>query len=191
MSLPRPPHLPSTAPELNVTSSSHRENDRRDASQASSSQASGATLPLVEEQLEVGRSTIETGAVRLTKHVDVVDEVVDEPLIDEEVRVERRAVVPPQAVPRPPPPRHRGDTMIVPVLEERLVIEKRLFVKEELHITRVRTERRAPHHVALRKERISVERTRESPHTAPQSRSEPASRVGDLQGNHESGDEHG
>jgi stress response protein YsnF len=46
----------------------------------------------------------------------------------------------------------------VPVLEEVLVVEKRLVVREELRITRRRTEERKPHRVKLLSEEVSVER---------------------------------
>jgi stress response protein YsnF len=54
--------------------------------------------------------------------------------------------------------RTEGDVTIVPVLEEVLVVEKRLLLKEELHIRRgVETETvEVP--VTLRKQRAVVER---------------------------------
>ena len=39
----------------------------------------------------------------------------------------------------PPPIRYKGDTLVVPLLEEVLVVEKRLVVREELHIAAVET----------------------------------------------------
>jgi len=58
----------------------------------------------------------------------------------------------------PVPVRHEGDTMIVPVLEEVLVVEKRLVLKEELRVTRRRVETREPQTVTLRREDVVVER---------------------------------
>jgi hypothetical protein len=48
--------------------------------------------------------------------------------------------------------------MIIPVLEEVLVVEKRLRVKEEVHITRVRKEVHTPTHVTVREETVNVKR---------------------------------
>src|SRR5690606_31687528 len=54
--------------------------------------------------------------------------------------------------------RYEGDTMIVPVLEEVLVMQKRLLLEEEVRITRRRSEHRAPQRVMLREEHAEVER---------------------------------
>jgi stress response protein YsnF len=55
------------------------------------------------------------------------------------------------------PVRYEGDTMIVSVLEEVLVVEKRLMLKEELHIRKRRVERHQPQCVTLRHEEARVE----------------------------------
>ena len=117
----------------------------------------GAVIPVVEEELRVGRRVVETGRVRVTKTVGEREEVVDEPLLREEFEVER---VPVGAyVDAPVAPWHDGETLVVPVLEEVLVVEKRLVVREEIRITRRRTEERRPQRVALLSEEVSVERT--------------------------------
>lgn len=115
-----------------------------------------ARIPLVEERLRVRKQTRETGRVRLTKHVDVREELVDEPLFREEVEIERVPVN--RYVDELAATRSRGDTTIFPVYEEVLVVEKRLLLKEELHVTRRRTEHRNPQRVTLRSERVEVER---------------------------------
>ena len=53
--------------------------------------------------------------------------------------------------------RQEGDTLIVPVLEEVLVVEKRLLLKEEVRITRTRTEVHSPQAVTLRSEEAVIE----------------------------------
>jgi uncharacterized protein (TIGR02271 family) len=113
-------------------------------------------VPVVVEELDVQRRQVETGRVRLTKVVREHEEMVDEPLLREEVTVERAAIN--QLVNEPVPVRYEGDTMIVPVLEEILVVEKRLVLKEEIRITRQRVERREPQRVTLRSEEVMVER---------------------------------
>ncbi|MEP0548995.1 MAG: YsnF/AvaK domain-containing protein [Rhodothermales bacterium] len=113
-------------------------------------------VPIVEERLNVSKRVRETGRVRITKHVETRQEVVDEPLLREEVEVERVAVD--RYIDAPVPVRSEGDTTIVPVFEEVLVVEKKLLLKEELHITKRRTERRQPQDVTLRSERVEVER---------------------------------
>ena len=116
----------------------------------------GAVIPVMEEELRVGKRVVETGRVRVTKTVQEHEEVVDEPLMREEYDVERVRVD--AFVDGPVGPRQEGETLVVPVLEEVLVVEKRLVVREELRITRRRTEERKPQHVKLLSEEVEVER---------------------------------
>ena len=113
-------------------------------------------MPVVAEELRVERRVVETGRVRLTKKVFEREEVIDASVMREEVDVRRVAVNRP--VSEPPPVRYEGETMIVPVFEEVLVVEKRLVLREELHITRRRVAERRPQRVTLRSERVEVER---------------------------------
>jgi hypothetical protein len=48
-----------------------------------------AVLPVVDEELRVGKRVVETGRVRVTKRVHEREELVDEPLVREEYDVER------------------------------------------------------------------------------------------------------
>jgi len=113
-------------------------------------------IPVVAEELVVGKRTVETSKVRIHKTVREHEEVVDEPLLRDEVEVERVPVN--QFVERPVDARYEGDTLIVPVFEEVLVVEKRLVLREELHITRRRTEHHEPQQVTLRHEEVNIER---------------------------------
>jgi uncharacterized protein (TIGR02271 family) len=114
-------------------------------------------IPVLQEELDVSTRRVATeSGVRIDKHVDEREEIVDEPLSKDELEVERVTINRP--VDGPVAVRHEGDTMIVPVLEEVLVVEKRLILKEELRITRRRTEYRSPQRVTLRSEHVDVER---------------------------------
>jgi stress response protein YsnF len=57
-----------------------------------------------------------------------------------------------------PTTRYEGETLVVPILEEVLVVERRLRIKEELRITRTRREERHAETVMLKAEQVSVER---------------------------------
>ena len=57
-----------------------------------------------------------------------------------------------------PATRDEGDTLIIPVFEEVLVIERRIRLKEELHIHRKREIVHEPQQVLLRREEVTVER---------------------------------
>jgi len=114
-------------------------------------------LPVVAEELDVQREQVTTGVVRVKKVVHEREEVVNEPLLREDVTVERVAVN--RLVDSPAEQRQDGDTLIIPVMEEVLVFEKRLMLREELHITRRQTITNEPQRVTLRQEEAIVERT--------------------------------
>jgi uncharacterized protein (TIGR02271 family) len=113
-------------------------------------------LPVMEETVAIHKREIESGRVRIEKTVHERDVLVDEALMREQVDVERVAIN--RYVDSPPAVRHEGDTMIVPVVEEVLVIEKRLVLREELRVTRRREEVSAQQTVPLRREEVTVER---------------------------------
>jgi uncharacterized protein (TIGR02271 family) len=113
-------------------------------------------LPVIEEAIEVHTSPVEKGRVRIRKVVREREEVVDPPLLRDEVVVERVPIN--RVVEGPVSVRSEEDTLIVPLLEEVLVVEKRLLLKEELRITKRRVETRAPQRVTLRREEAVMER---------------------------------
>lgn len=94
------------------------------------------TLPVVEEELLVGKRTVETGITRVSKKVRSSEKTIREPLMKDMVDVERVAVN--RYIDSPIGVRTEGDVTIIPVLEEVLFVEKRLRLKEELHIRRHR-----------------------------------------------------
>jgi uncharacterized protein (TIGR02271 family) len=112
-------------------------------------------VPVVEERLEVGKRQWETGGVRVHVGVRQREEVVDEPLVREEVHVERVPINRP--VDGVPGVRQEGGVTIVPVVEEVLVVQKRLMLKEEVRITKRRFEAHEPQKVVLRTEEPQIE----------------------------------
>ena len=113
-------------------------------------------VPVIEERLEIGRRQVELGRVRVHKYVHERAEEVDEPLLRDDVTVTRVPVN--RVIDQPVGVRQDGETLIVPVLEEVLVVEKRLLLVEEVHITRHTVETHQPTEVTLRREEVTVER---------------------------------
>jgi len=113
-------------------------------------------IPLIEEEARIDKRSVETGRVRVRTEVDEVEEMLRATLDGEEVEVSRVPVDRP--VDAAPAIRTEGDVTIVPVLEEVLVVEKRLVLKEELHIRRRRTQETVEVPVTVRKQRAVVER---------------------------------
>jgi uncharacterized protein (TIGR02271 family) len=112
-------------------------------------------LPVMEETLAVDTHPVETGRIRIRKVVHEPEERVDPPLRRDEVEIERVPVN--RMVEGPIPVRYEGDTMIVSLLEEVLVVETRLLVTEELRITTRRAETHRPVPVTLRREDVTIE----------------------------------
>jgi stress response protein YsnF len=114
------------------------------------------TVPVVEEQALVRKRRKVTGAVRVRTVVREAEEVVEEPFLVERVEVERVPVG--RWVEGPVATRQEGDTTIIPVLEEVVVVERRLRLVEEVRVTKRRRAETASERVALRREEVVVER---------------------------------
>jgi uncharacterized protein (TIGR02271 family) len=113
-------------------------------------------LPVMEETLTVDTRPVETGRIRIRKVVHEREEIADPPLLRDEVRIERVPVN--CLVDGTTPARSEGETLIIPLFEEVVVVEKRLLLKEELRITKHRVETHTPQRVTLRHEDVVVER---------------------------------
>jgi uncharacterized protein (TIGR02271 family) len=112
---------------------------------------------------------VETGRVRLHTTVQTRKGLVDEPRLREEGVIERVPVN--RVVEGPIRVRFEGETMIVSVLEEGLVVETRLRLTEELRITTRRTETHRPVPVTRRHEDVTfewVDREHHVPHSQGQ-----------------------
>ena len=94
-------------------------------------------LTLVEEVARVEKRDVVTGRVRITTRTDTVDQTVRETLEGQTIEFSRvsvdRMLLPGEPVPQI---RTEGDLTVIPVLEEVLVVEKRLVLKEELRVLR-------------------------------------------------------
>jgi stress response protein YsnF len=113
-------------------------------------------IPVVEERAVVVKRKKLTGGLRVRTVVHEDEEVVKEPLVTEEVEVERVPLD--RWVEAPVPVRQEGETTIITLLEEVVVVEKRLRATEEVRITKRRTTRQAAQQVTLRREEAVVER---------------------------------
>ncbi|RZK31231.1 MAG: DUF2382 domain-containing protein [Hymenobacter sp.] len=118
-------------------------------------------IPVVAEFLHVAKQTVETGRVVLHKTVHVETQTVDVPLREEQIQVQRVAVN--RYVDAAPPVRHEGDTMIVSIVREEVVVTKRLLLVEELHVHKQVLTTHAPQTVELRREEITYERVATPP----------------------------
>lgn len=117
------------------------------------------TLALAAEDLRVGKAERVTGRVRIAVTTDVVDTPVEMDLARTEMRVETvpidRVLEPGEM---PPVQTKRGETTVIPVLEEVVVVEKRLLLRAEVHVTPVTSSETLSTTVPLRRQTATVER---------------------------------
>jgi uncharacterized protein (TIGR02271 family) len=118
-------------------------------------------LQLFAEELSVAKEKLETGRVRVSTHTHEREAVVDEDLARERVEVETIAIN--SRIDAVPDVRQEGDTTIIPVVEEQLVVERRLVLKEEVRIKRVRSTERHQEKVKLRYQEAIVTRQEGEP----------------------------
>lgn len=114
-------------------------------------------IPLLEEELSVAKRVVETARVSVSRVTHNHEQMVDEILQHEKVEVERVPMDRP--IETMPSIRQEGDVTIIPVVEEVLKVERRLVLKEEVHIRRIKTTERHQERVMLRRQEALVSRT--------------------------------
>jgi stress response protein YsnF len=116
-------------------------------------------LPIVEEELQVGKRRMESERIQVRTVTDLAEELVRQELRGEHLEVER---VPIDLLLEPgsdlPVIRTEGNVTIFPVLEEVVVLEKRLRLKEEVRITKRMTTEITETPITVRKQRAVIER---------------------------------
>ena len=139
-------HLPLRLSALEANAQLHKTGD-------------ATVIPVIQEEAHIATQTTERGRVRITKRVHTQEETVDTPLRQERVQVERVPVE--KIVDSPVTMHYDGDTLVIPVMEEVLVVEKRLLLKEEVRVTKYVGETQHQETVRVRAEEVAVERTNE------------------------------
>ena len=114
-------------------------------------------IPIVKEEIHIDKEIIESGKVRIIKTISEEKSSVEVPIKHTEVHVEHKPKneyvdANHQAI------RYEGDTMIVSVLKEVVVVQKKTLLVEELHITNTQKQEIYKEDVILKSEHISVER---------------------------------
>jgi uncharacterized protein (TIGR02271 family) len=115
----------------------------------------GQIIPVVQEFLNVSKQTVETGVVTVSKKVEEKVEDVSMPLMQEEIIIDRVPIGTTISA-EAPLSRYEGDTLIIPVVKEEFVVQKRLILVEEVRITKRKIVTEFNEQVKLRKEAIEV-----------------------------------
>lgn len=114
------------------------------------------SIELAEEQLRVSKREVERGRVVIRTRVEEWDEIAEATLRQEDVIVERVPIG--RSIEMAPQVREEDGVLIVPVLEERLVVTTELVLKEEIRITKKSRTELVREPVRLRSEQVEIER---------------------------------
>ena len=120
-----------------------------------------STIPVVEEAAHVIKRAIETDRVRVSTVVEERRAILDAELTREELQIDRRPME--LEVAEAPLPREEDGCLIISVVEERAVVEKRLFVVEEVRIRTRAYDESVQLPTTLRATRAIVERLPSGP----------------------------
>lgn len=130
-----------------------------------SNEAPDEVVALAQEQLELSKHEVERGRVVIRTRVEERDELAELELLQDEVTVE----CVPRGVPveTKPAMREEDGVLIVPVVEEQLVVTTRLILKEEIRIIRRSYTKLVREPVRLRFEQVDIERQKGRATTVP------------------------
>jgi stress response protein YsnF len=114
-------------------------------------------IPVLEEQLVIEKELLPIDRVVLKKTVDIEEVRKSIDLAEETIHINTVPVN--QYISEAPPVvRYEGEKAIYSVVKEVLVIEKRLVLVEEIHITKSLHHKKAEVHETLRSEKIQIEK---------------------------------
>ena len=122
-------------------------------------------VELLEERLQLSKRVIELGRILVETRVETTQQMVEALLAEEEVHVARTVIG--QFVDEVPQIREEDGVLIIPVLEEQMVMRTQLVLKEELRIKRTTSQDLVRQVVPLRSEVAIVTRQDEPAFDAP------------------------
>ncbi len=122
-------------------------------------------VPVIQEQVHVDAKPVVTGGVRVTKHVESQNELIEQQLRTSHADVKR--VKTNRIVDGPQQAQRIGNTLIIPVVSEVLQVEKRWVVTEEIHITQREEVETVQQDVPVNYERAEIERLDERGNSIP------------------------
>lgn len=112
-------------------------------------------VPVIEETARVVKRAVDRGTVRVSKVVREVEEVIDTSTVEDQIEIEH--VARNTWLKKPAKARREGDVLIIPVMEEVTVVEKRILLREELYVRTKKVRKPAKEKVRLRREEVIVE----------------------------------
>jgi stress response protein YsnF len=125
-------------------------------------------IPLAEERVRIATQEAVQGTLKVHLTTEEVEETLRATLRGRRATVERIPIG--RDIEEAPAVRQEGDVIVVPVVEEVLVVERRLHLREELHLRLETTEeevavpvRRRVQHADIRRDGTPVDGPTETP----------------------------
>ena len=133
-----------------------REIDPKDRPARQPETSDKLSIPVIEEHLNIDKKIVETGKYHIKKTVRQEDFSEDIPTIHEQVGIQRIEIN--KYIDSMPDVRYEGDTTIIPVIKEVVIVEKKLMLVEEIHITRTSNEVSVNVKDKVRRENIEIDK---------------------------------
>ena len=113
-------------------------------------------IPVIEEEVTVDKRKVARGTVRVHSIVREEEQFVRETLEHENVTIKRMPME--REIDTVPPVRTENDVTVVPVVEERLVVTRQLFLVEEIHLVKTLSKETVEIPVRLKRTDIEIDR---------------------------------
>lgn len=113
-------------------------------------------IPVIQEDVVIGTERATTGTVRVRTVIDQAEHAIDEPVTTTDVEVKRIPVD--LWTDEPIADRVEGDTRIISVHREEVIVQRRLHVVEEVHVMLRKREERHREIVRTRQTKVVVDR---------------------------------
>ena len=112
-------------------------------------------VPILEERLRTTIEPVDLGELRIHKTVEHIPDTVTRTVERDELEIERVPLD--RLLDQPVAPWQDGEWLVVPVMEEVLVVTKQLVLTEEVRIRTKRVSEEQEVYELLRRERVSIE----------------------------------
>ena len=117
-------------------------------------------IPVIEETVSLSKQAMVTGRVRVSTQTETVDHLLPADLSSTEVEVVRVPVN--RRIDAVPEVTTQDDLTIIPVVEERLVVTRELYLREEVHVRRIYRQETVEIPAETRRQVVRVERMSEN-----------------------------
>lgn len=116
------------------------------------------TIELKEERLDVDKNEVQTGEVKIGKHVVEETKNIEVPVTHEEVTIERRPVTDRHSTTEPIRDTNESEEIVVPITEEQIDVSKHTDVVEEVDIRKDKVTENKHVTDTVRKEELDIDK---------------------------------